>query len=90
LRRYRRRRHRSKSRSYSTAPQIVLSTDLAVILPHSIAEHFDRGLSLCLLALPYDLPSIDVQIYAHECFASDPGIAWLRAPFMDMFARALV
>jgi len=71
---------------FIVAPEIVRTTDLAVIFPRSIAERFNRGHAFRLLALPFDLPAIEVKIHTHVRFSSDAGIQWLRDVLMDMFA----
>jgi DNA-binding transcriptional LysR family regulator len=71
---------------FIVAPEIVRTTDLAVIFPRSIAERFNRGHAFRLLTLPFDLPAIEVKIHTHVRFSSDAGIQWLRDVLMDMFA----
>lgn len=70
---------------FIAAPEIVRSTDLALIFPRSIAERFNRGRAYKLLALPFVLPPIEVKLHLHQRFAADAGIAWLRAVIADMF-----
>ncbi|WP_034303769.1 LysR family transcriptional regulator [Herbaspirillum sp. RV1423] len=72
---------------FTVAPQIVRNTDLALILPRSIAERVNQGRAYRLLSLPFALPPIHVQVHSHTRFASDPGIAWLRSTLVSMFAR---
>lgn len=72
---------------FTIAPEIVRNTDLAVILPRSIAVHFNRDGAFRLLTLPFALPPIDVSVYLHERFVADAGIAWLRDTFVATFAR---
>jgi DNA-binding transcriptional LysR family regulator len=74
---------------FTVAPEIVRSTNLAVIFPRSIAERFNRGRAFRLLPLPFDLPAIEVKIHTHVRFASDAGIRWLRKTLLDMFAEPL-
>ncbi len=70
---------------FTVAPEIVGSTDLAVIFPRSIAERFNRQNLYKLLPLPFEFPAIDVKLHWHQRFSSDEGIAWLRGVFIDMF-----
>lgn len=72
---------------FTVAPQIVRKTDLALILPRSIAEQVNAAQDCVLLDLPLDMPSIPVRLHTHARFASDPGIAWLRATLIEMFGR---
>ena len=74
---------------FIAAPEIVRSTDLAVIFPRSIAERFNRGRQFRLLALPFDLPPIEVKLNLHGRFGADAGIAWLRAAIVGMFGAAM-
>ena len=72
---------------FTVAPEIVRSTDLAVIFPRSIAERFNRGRAYKLLPLPFAFPAIEVRLHWHQRFAGDAGISWLRATLVDMFSR---
>lgn len=71
---------------FIAAPEIVRSTDLAVIFPQSIAKCFNRGRHFRLLPLPFDLPPIEVKLHLHRRFEADAGLAWLRATMTDMFS----
>lgn len=73
---------------FVVAPEIVANTDLAVIFPKSIAKRFNRGKAFRVLPLPFELPPIDIQVHWHVHFASDPGVAWLRATIYEMFQQA--
>lgn len=75
---------------FTVAPEIVRKTDLAVILPHSIALRFNKHQDFRLLPLPFDLPAIDVSMHWHLRFNTDPGLMWLRALFMDMFSKPML
>ena len=70
---------------FIAAPEIVRSTDLALMFPRSIAERFNRGRAYRLLPLPFDLPPIEVKLHVHQRFAADAGIAGLRAAIAEMF-----
>lgn len=70
---------------FVVAPEIVMNTDLAVIFPKSIAQRFNRGKAFRILPLPFSLPPIEIKVHSHTQFASDPGIAWLRASLHAMF-----
>jgi DNA-binding transcriptional LysR family regulator len=70
---------------FMVAPEIVRSTDLAVIFPRSIAERFNRGRAYRILPLPFALPPIEVKLHWHQRFAGDAGISWLRETIANMF-----
>ncbi len=63
---------------FTIAPEIVRSTDLAVIFPRSMAERVNRANDFCLLPLPADPLTFEVKVHTHPNFASDSGIQWLR------------
>ncbi|MFS8979178.1 LysR family transcriptional regulator [Cupriavidus necator] len=73
-------------RHFTVAARIVAGTDLALILPRSIAEGMNRGRIYRLFPLPIEMPSITVKVYTHSRFASDPGIGWLAATLLTLFA----
>ncbi len=72
---------------FTVAPEIVRGTDLAVLLPRSIAERFNRGRAYRLLEIPVALPSIDVNVYWHPRFDADQAVGWLRDLLLEMFGK---
>lgn len=70
---------------FVVAPEVVTNTDLAVIFPKSIAQRFNRSKAFRILPLPFSLPPIEIKVHWHTHLASDPGIAWLRQAFVEMF-----
>lgn len=72
--------------NFTIAPEIVATTDLALVLPRAIALRINRNRGYRLLRLPIELPSISVGLYCHSRFSSDTGIAWLRGVLMEVFA----
>jgi DNA-binding transcriptional LysR family regulator len=73
---------------FTIAPEIVRATDLAVIFPLSIAEQLNRRGEFLLLALPFELPPIEVSLHSHVRFAHDSGIGWLSGTLLAMFRKA--
>jgi DNA-binding transcriptional LysR family regulator len=72
---------------FTVAPEIVRSTDLAVIFPQSVANRINQNGAFRLLDLPFNLPAVDVGVHTHAHFASDMGIRWLRQTLVSMFAE---
>lgn len=60
------------------APEIVRTSDLAAIIPETMARGLYGTRDFRILDLPFDLPSIEVKVHTHERFNSDMGIRWLR------------
>ncbi|MDT3722408.1 LysR family transcriptional regulator [Pseudomonas oryzihabitans] len=74
--------------NFTIAPEIVATTELALILPRAIAQQVNRNQAYRLLRLPIELPTISVGIYCHSRFAADTGIAWLRDRLVELFSAA--
>lgn len=72
---------------FTVAPEILRHTDLAAILPHSVAHAFNGEGRYRLMALPFELPAIDVQLRWHRRFENDAGLNWLRGVVVELFER---
>jgi len=72
---------------FTVAARIIASTDLALILPRSVAEGMNRSRMYRLYRLPIEMPLIAVKVYTHSRFASDPGIAWLASTLHSLLAK---
>ena len=84
------RRHAVRTAHFTVAPEIVGSTDLAVLFPRSVAERVNRGGGFCLLELPFVMPDVEIAVHSHSHFAGDLGIRWLRGRLVAMFGEGLV
>ena len=82
------RRPAVRTAHFTVAPEIVASTDLAVLFPRSVAERVNRGGAFCLLALPFALPEVEIAVHSHAHFSGDLGIRWLRGRLVAMFGDA--
>ncbi|MCQ4159880.1 LysR family transcriptional regulator [Roseomonas sp. GC11] len=71
---------------FTVAPEVVRSTDLAVIFPRSIAERFNSHGDFRLHPLPFTLPPIEVGVHTHASFQGDAGIQWLRRRILALHA----
>jgi DNA-binding transcriptional LysR family regulator len=72
---------------FTIACHIAQHTDLAVVMPRSIARCLNRGRAFRIFPLPFALPEIEVQMHTHAQFSTDPGLGWLRALVLDMFGQ---
>jgi DNA-binding transcriptional LysR family regulator len=72
---------------FTSAPEIVRQTDLAVIFPRSIALRINREKAFGLMTLPFDLPAVEVGLHTHSHFGGDLGILWLRKTLLALFAQ---
>jgi DNA-binding transcriptional LysR family regulator len=71
----------------TVAPDIVRTTDLAVIYPESLALRINQDGAFQLLPLPFDVPSVEVKAHVDAKFAGDPGVRWLLDSIRDVFAE---
>ncbi|MFD2231785.1 LysR family transcriptional regulator [Alkalimarinus sediminis] len=62
--------------SFLIAPSIVAQTDMLVVTPMAIAEHFAQHLALKILLMPMKLDPFDLQILWHPYQASTPAHEW--------------
>lgn len=72
---------------FTIACHIAQHTDPGVLIPRGIAECLNRGRAFRILPLPFALQQFEVQMHSHSQFASDPGLAWLRALIHDKFGQ---
>lgn len=59
---------------YTAAENIIKNSDLALSLPVRVAKTFD----LHILELPFTAPKLELYLYWHTNFDSDPSIKWMR------------
>jgi DNA-binding transcriptional LysR family regulator len=64
---------------FTAAPDVIRNSDLATIFPETLALGLPRAKDFRLFDLPFSLPPIEVKVHSHARFASDLGIAWMRA-----------
>jgi DNA-binding transcriptional LysR family regulator len=72
---------------FTVAPEIVRSTDFAVMFPESLARQLNSSKNFRLLMPPFELPRVEIKVHSHARFASDMGIAWLRSTVVEMFGK---
>lgn len=72
---------------FTIVPEIVRRSRLAAIFPHSASQKVNERGDFALLELPFDLPTIDVNLHVHVNFREDPGLAWLRTVLPGVFAE---
>lgn len=65
--------------------KMITSTELLAILPSRVCRMLALDGSVKVLALPFTLPSYDVNQYWHERYHQEPGHVWLRQTIFDSF-----
>ena len=75
-----------RSPHFTVCPHVVAKTDLALVLPRTIAGAFNEFGAFVIKELPLAMPTILVKIYSHKRFQTDSGIAWLRSRLIQIYA----
>lgn len=66
-----------------SAPEIVKSTDLAVIFPKSLSHIFNVDGNFSILKIPYQFPEIYVRSFWNKSLSTDNGRVWFRQFIVD-------
>jgi len=61
-----------------SACRVIMNNDMLLTLPENAARMYKELLPLSIVALPVDLPPIDVHLYWHRNVDKDPANSWLR------------
>lgn len=71
--------------NFLVLPNIVATTDLLAIVPHSVGSQLSRYNDIKLLPVPIPIPPFDIKQCWHERFHDDAGNRWLRQQFAELF-----
>jgi DNA-binding transcriptional LysR family regulator len=63
---------------FLAVPCLLLGTEMAAIVPASLAKLFSQSGRACPAELPWQVPPRAVQMVWHERHTRDPGHEWLR------------
>jgi DNA-binding transcriptional LysR family regulator len=80
-------RLRLTTEHFMVLPSIVMATDLAVILPRTIAQGFSGEGSYTIVEPSLPLRDFAVSLHWSRRFESDPGNQWLRKLIVKVFAQ---
>jgi len=72
------RRIRQRCQHYFSACRVVSQTDLALTIPERLARVVNQQFRNQILAMPLEMPSLDIYLYWHANVANDPANQWLR------------
>jgi len=65
--------------SFALGALMVLEGDVICLLPRIMAAHLaERGVPLQLHEVPFDLPTVEVELRWHRRLDNDPASQWLR------------
>ncbi|KEP68303.1 LysR family transcriptional regulator [Thioclava dalianensis] len=68
---------RARLEHFTIVPEVVLQTNYVAIFPHSIFTRLAGRGGFHARDLPFDLPSYEIKLWAHDSFAADPALGWL-------------
>jgi DNA-binding transcriptional LysR family regulator len=71
--------------NFLVLPNIVATTDLLAIVPHSVGSQLSRYNDIKLLPVPIPIPPFVIKQCWHERFHDDAGNRWLRQQFAELF-----
>jgi len=80
------RRIRQRCQHYFSACRVVSQTDLALTIPERLARVVNQQFRNQILAMPLEMPSLDIYLYWHANVANDPANQWLRQQIMQVTA----
>lgn len=70
---------------FMVVPELVRHTSLAAIFPFSASSRIASFGEFSFLELPFEVPSIDVEVHLHANFQNDPGLIWMRDMMTSIF-----
>ncbi|MHA6915808.1 LysR family transcriptional regulator [Ralstonia pseudosolanacearum] len=73
--------------SFLSIGPIVADSDLVAVVPSNLAALVSEHVGLQLIAPPVRFPSFEVSMVWHRRFHGDPGGAWLRGVFLQLFGE---
>ena len=80
------RRIRQRCQHYFSACRVVSQTDLALTIPERLARVVNQQFRNQILAMPLEMPSLDIYLYWHANVANDPANQWLRQQITQVTA----
>jgi len=66
------------SQHFMAAPFVVKTTDMVVLMPQRLAQHYGDGLGLVVFEPPLAIPAYRLFMYWHERSHKTPSMQWLR------------
>ena len=80
------RRVAAKVANHAIAPLVVSQTDLVCTATERMIAPFKAGLKLRVLAPPFELEELELQLVWHERVQQDPAHRWLRETILGLFS----
>ena len=80
-------RLRLSTEHFMVLPGIVKATDLAVVMPRTIAHLFAAAGGYTIIEPPFPLRDFTVSLHWSRRFEDDPGNQWMRQTIVALFAE---
>jgi len=84
------RKIRLRLRHVSVLPQVLIRSDLLVILPSQIAEMFVAGGQLKMFELPFPVPPFTVRLHRQERTGDSTAQRWFHETIVEACVRSEV
>ena len=75
-----------RCQSYEAALRIASQTDLLLTVPRRLAESINERARVQLLALPLEMPALQLHMYWHRSRNDDPISVWVRQRLTEALA----
>lgn len=75
-----------RCQSYEAALRIASQTDLLLTVPRRLAESINERAQVHLLALPLEMPALQLHMYWHRSRTDDPINLWVRQRLSEALA----
>ena len=72
---------------YSAAPDVLISSDLAAIVPHRPALRYAQHFPLEMAEMKLQLPPLDISAHWYWRMNDDPGHRWLRERLSALYRQ---
>lgn len=72
---------------FAALPDIIQATDLAVIMPHNIAQAFPGNGEYAIIEAAFPMRDFEVAIHWSQRYDADPSSQWLRHIVLGLYAE---
>ncbi len=74
---------------YFSGCSVVAHSEFLLTMPRSYAKSLARLLPISIYPVPFEMPSLDIQMYWHKRAESDPASVWLRETMREVILETV-
>lgn len=74
--------------SFLSAPEMLVGTELLLVMGQRLAQVYAERIAVTYSELPFDFPVMSIMIQFHKTQASDPALRWLIDSIKQVAARS--